>query len=110
MPDRRLLGEALHDERKGEPLRPSHAAARVHDLELGNVDAVIGEDRLGERLVARQHEAARIAAGVRHAQELEVARNVLVELPRPKNDSIRLKTTCGFHSNSSLTDRARARP
>src|SRR3989304_4998654 len=34
--------------------------------------AVVREHLLGERLVAREHQAARVAAGVRHLQQLEV--------------------------------------
>ena len=49
------------------------------DGEVGHRDAVIGEELLRQRLVARQDQAARIAAGVGQAQQLEVADDVLVE-------------------------------
>ena len=52
---------------------------RRNDGELGHGDAVVGEELLRERLVAREQQAARVAAGVRHAQQLEVADDVLVE-------------------------------
>ena len=47
--------------------------------EVGHRNAVIGQQLLRQRLVARQHQAARIAAGVRHPQQFEVAHHVLVE-------------------------------
>ena len=40
---------------------------------------MIGEEFLGERLVACQDEAARVAAGVGKPQQLEVADHVLIE-------------------------------
>ena len=45
----------------------------------GHGNAVIGQQLLRQRLVARQQQAARIAAGVRQLQQLEVADDVLVE-------------------------------
>jgi hypothetical protein len=42
------------------------------------VDVVIGQHLLGQSLVARDHQAARIAAGVFLFAQLEVARDVLV--------------------------------
>src|SRR5262245_60020207 len=73
-----FLGERLHDERELEPSRPPHSAAHAEDGELGHRDAMVGQQLLRDALVARQHEAARVAAGVRHAEQLEVADDVLV--------------------------------
>ena len=62
-----------------EPLRAAHGAADLEDGELRHRNAVVGEQLLGEALVARQQQAAGIAAGVRDAQQLEVADDVLIE-------------------------------
>jgi hypothetical protein len=40
---------------------------------------VIGHQLLGQGLVAREGEAARVAAGIRHLQQLQVAHHVLIE-------------------------------
>ena len=48
------------------------------DDKLGRQNAVVGQDLLAQRLVVRQHQAARIAAGVRLPQQLQVADDVLV--------------------------------
>src|SRR5262249_45726709 len=48
------------------------------DGKLRHRDAMIGEELLGDALVARQHEAARVAAGVGDPEQLEVAHHVLV--------------------------------
>src|SRR3954470_3667594 len=53
----------------------------MHDLELRDRYAMIGEDLLRQGLVAREDKPARIAPRVRNAQQLEVAHDVLVELP-----------------------------
>jgi hypothetical protein len=58
----------------GKASRAAHAEHR----ELGHRDAVVREELLRDALVARQHQPARVAAGVRHAEQLEVARHVLV--------------------------------
>ncbi len=47
--------------------------------ELGHRNAMVGEQHLRERLVPRQHQAPRVAAGVGLPQQLEVADDVLVE-------------------------------
>ena len=47
--------------------------------EVGHRHAMVSEELLRQRLVARQNQAARIAAGVRQVQQLEVADDVLVE-------------------------------
>ena len=72
--DRRFLRQRFHDQRKRQPLRPPDRAPDAEDLELRHRDAVVGEQLLGQRLVARHQQAARIAAGVGQLQQLEVAR------------------------------------
>ena len=54
-------------------------AAERHDQEIRHRDAVIRHQLLGQRLVARQRQAARIASRVRHLQQLEIADDVLIE-------------------------------
>ena len=39
---------------------------------------MIGEQLFRERLATRQHQTARIAAGIRHAQQFQIARHILV--------------------------------
>ena len=56
---------------------PDRAAAAEHG-ELRRRDTVVGEHLLRQHLVARKHHAARIAAGVRLAQQLEPGDDVLV--------------------------------
>ena len=77
--DRRLVGQRLHDHRVAQPLRQHRLAVERHDREVRRRNAVIREELPRQRLVARQRQAARIAAGVRHAQQLEIADDVLVE-------------------------------
>ena len=68
---------------KLQPLRPPRPRGRRGTTaKSGHRDAVVGEHLLRQRLVARQHQAARVAAGVGHAQQLEVADDVLVERAR----------------------------
>ena len=47
--------------------------ADPEDVEFGDRNAVVGEQLLRQRLVAREQQAARIAAGVGQLQQLEVA-------------------------------------
>ena len=48
-------------------------AAAADDREVRHRDAVVREELLRERLVARQNQPARVAAGIRQAQQFEVA-------------------------------------
>ncbi len=75
----RLEEERLDDEREAQPAAEPRAGAAADDQEVGHGDPVVREELLGERLVAREDEAARVAAGVGQAQQLEVANDVLVE-------------------------------
>ena len=70
---------ALDDQRKSEPRRPLHLAADRKHGELRHRDAVIMQELLRQRLAARDDHAARIASGIRHLQQLEVAHDILVE-------------------------------
>ena len=72
--DRGFLRQRLHDQRERQPLGPADRPADAEHLELGHRDAVIGEQLLRQRLVAREQQAARVAAGVRQLQQLEMAR------------------------------------
>ena len=62
-----------------QPLRPPRLAAHAHDHEVGHGDAVADQQRLRERLVAREHQPARVAARVGDPQQLEEAHDVAVE-------------------------------
>ncbi len=77
--DGRLLRERFHDERERQALVAADRPARTKHVELGHMDAVIRQELFRQRLVAREQQAARIASGVRHLQQLEVADDVLVE-------------------------------
>ena len=61
-----------------EPARHAVAALARQQHELRRRDAVVGEDLLRQRLVAREHHAARIAAGVGLPHQLEERDDVLV--------------------------------
>ena len=74
-----FLREGLHDERELQPLGPTDRPAAAEDFALGHRDAVVGEQLFRQRLVAREQQAARIAAGVGQLQQLQVADDVLVE-------------------------------
>src|SRR5262249_18338739 len=68
----------LDDERQREAFWPLDLAALRKHCERRHRDAMIVHERLGQILAAREHEPARIAAGVRDAHQLEIARDVLV--------------------------------
>jgi hypothetical protein len=51
----------------------------MDDGEVGDRNPVIVEDGLRQRLVARQHEAARIAPRVGDAQQFQIRHHVVVE-------------------------------
>jgi hypothetical protein len=61
-----------------EAPRAPDRAPEGEDCEVRARNPVVGEDLLGERLVAAQHEAARVAARVGDAQELEIRHHVLI--------------------------------
>ena len=58
--------------------RPLDLAPHREHREGRHRDAVIVHQLLRQVLAARQHQAARIAAGIGHAQQFEIARDVLV--------------------------------
>src|SRR6266566_2033635 len=73
-----ILVQALDDERQSQARRTPDLAPHREDGECRQRDAVIGQQLLGQILAARQHEPARIAAGIGNAQQLEIAGDVLV--------------------------------
>ena len=73
-----VLVDALDDQRQSEPRRPLHLAAHRKDGEGRHRNAMIMHQRLRQILAARQHQPARIAAGIGHVQQLEIAHDVLV--------------------------------
>ncbi len=81
---------------KREPRRAPDLAPHRKHREGGHRDAVIMHQRLRQILAARQHQAARIAAGIGNAQQFEIARDVLVvgglavELLEQIEDDVRL--------------------
>ena len=78
MPQRGILAQALDDQREAEPRRAPDLASHREDREGRHRDAVVGQQLLRQVLAARQHQAARIAAGIGNAQQLEIAGDVLV--------------------------------
>ena len=80
MPSEDFVELRLDDERVLQPggLAPELATGRDHG-EARNADAVVVQDHLRERLVAGDHQAAGIAAGVGQLDELEIAHDILVE-------------------------------
>ena len=78
MPSEASSLSAFHDQRKAEPRRPLDLAAHREDGEGRHRNAVIGQQLLRQVLAARQHQAARIAAGIGHAHQFEIARDILV--------------------------------
>ncbi len=75
-PDRGLLVDGLDDQRVAQGARHPHLAPDRKDAEVRGGNAVVAEDLLAERLVAREQDAEGIAAGEGHAQQLQVARHV----------------------------------
>ena len=71
--------QRLDDERELQPRRHQDLAAAPEHGEFRHGDPVVRHQLLRQRLVARQQEPARVAPGVRHAQQLEIADDVLVE-------------------------------
>ena len=72
------LAHALDDQRQRQARRPPDFAAHRKDGEGRHGNSVVMHQRLGEILAAREHQAARIAAGIGDAHQLEIARDVLV--------------------------------
>src|SRR6185312_7248981 len=68
--ERCVLDRRFHEEREAELARDTDARAALEDRELRCWNAVEGEELLAERLVARQQQAARVAAGIGLTQQL----------------------------------------
>src|SRR5262249_52833624 len=66
-----MSGKVRRGGRPNLPPRREHGKGRQRD-------AVIDQKFLGQVLAAREHESARIAAGIGHPQQLEIARDVLI--------------------------------
>src|SRR5215472_12831092 len=63
---------------EGEARRAPNLAPQREHGKGRQRDAVIDQKFLGQVLAAREHEPARIAAGIGHPQQLEIARDVLI--------------------------------
>ena len=67
-PDRRILEQRLHDERKPQLRRPHRLVALVELGECRHADAVIGQDLLGQRFIAGDQQCgrrrSRVAIGI----------------------------------------------
>ena len=100
----------------GKPSRAGrlHLAPHREHREGRHRDAVIGDQLLRQVLAARQHQAARIAAGVGNAQQLEIARDVLVvgglavELLQQVEDDVRLPAPRSRRGSASARTGRRA--
>ena len=77
-PHRGILDQALDDQRQLQPRRPLDLAPHREHGEGRRRHAVIMHELLGKVLAARQHQAARVAAGVGHAQQFEIAHDAVV--------------------------------
>lgn len=71
--DRAVGGRGFDDQGVGDARGQFHFFAERDDDEFGGADAVVAEDFFGEALVAGDHHAARVAAGVELFGEFEVA-------------------------------------
>ena len=76
--ERGVLGRRFHEQRRPQPSRHVDALAAPEHRELRRRDAMEGQQLLAQHLVARQQQAARIAAGVGRAHQLEERDHVLV--------------------------------
>ena len=77
-PHRGILDQAFDDQRQLQPRRPLDLAPHRKHREGRRRHAMIVHELLRQVLAARQHQAARIAAGVGHAQQFEIAHHALV--------------------------------
>ena len=74
----RILIDAFDDQRQREPRRALDLAAHREHGEIRHRNAMVMNQRLRQILAARQHQAARIAAGIGDAQQFEITDDVLV--------------------------------
>src|SRR2546430_16447007 len=65
-----FLRQRFHDQRKGQALRPAERTSDPRDVEFRRRNAVVGEQLLGQRFVAREQQTARIAARDRKSTRL----------------------------------------
>ena len=76
--ERGVVGRRLDEQREAQSTRLPKALPDREQLEARRRDAMRGEHLLGEHLVARDHHAARVAAGIGLAHQLEVGDHVVV--------------------------------
>ncbi len=74
----RVLVDALDDERQCQPRRTLDLAVHRKHGKVRHRNAVIMHQRLRQILAARQHQPARIAAGIRHVHQFEIADDILI--------------------------------
>jgi hypothetical protein len=97
---RRFEEQRFDDQREAETLRQRKPMTRTDHHELGNRDAMVGEQLLRQRLVARENQAARIASRVGEVKQLEITDDVLIEggdagkRLHEIEDDVRLEVTC----------------
>ena len=77
-PQRCLFADRLHDQWEGQVFGSPHHAMQGHDHEFRVWNTMVRHHLLRQRLVARKHEAAWIAAGVGNAHQFEIGHHVLV--------------------------------
>ena len=77
--DRRFLGQRLHDQGERQAFVPADRTPDAAHFRLGDADAMVREQLLRQRLVAREQQPARIAARVGQLQQLEMRDDVLIE-------------------------------
>jgi hypothetical protein len=94
--ERGVFRGGLHEQRETQLACDADLATARKHRELRRRDTMIGEDLLRQHLVARQQHAARIAAGIGLAQQLEIGDHMLVvghdavELLQQVEDHVRL--------------------
>ena len=112
--ERGILDGRLHEQREAQLARHVEARAAAEHGELRRRDAVEGQQLLAQRLVARQQQAARVAAGVGLAHELEERHHVLVvgddavEFLQQVEDDVRLPVGDGAAQLGEAVEHAEA--
>ena len=78
MPQDESSLSALDDQRQAKTCRTANLAVLREHREGRHRNPMVMHERLRQVLAARQHQAARIAAGIGNAQQFEIADDVLV--------------------------------
>ena len=76
--ERRVLSGRLHEQGITQPGRHSELDTTAQHRELRRRDAMVSEQLLAQRLIARQQQAARIATGIGLLHEFEEGHDMLV--------------------------------